>query len=207
VLDAVTGAARAADDPTCELGARLTRLASAVRRTLVEAKPPGDDDPRLCDVASVAAAVGARALGLDARVVWSPDLHYFVVVEANDRHWVVDTTADQFRTAEASRAPLLLERATLELERALDGRPSWLAIETALREARERLGDLAAGTPPRRLAPAARAALLRVRDRHLAVVAAARERAPDTDLGRVLAQHAAFVQQNVPRPVSARGRP
>ena len=78
------------------------------------------DYPRICDLVGVAGRLVFTDLGYRCHIQWTPDLHYFLQVSSPaGKLWIVDLSPSQFGWHPVSRIPLLLERVSLAIIKAL----------------------------------------------------------------------------------------
>lgn len=110
-LDTIAAAAirriekKGLDDRSLPWSLRIDGIAKAIHRELFQRFGSSAQYPRICDVAT---AVGQRVFdetGIDARSMWTRDLHHFLEVsDPTGERFVVDFTQAQFEKTPLSRA-------------------------------------------------------------------------------------------------------
>lgn len=115
---------------------RLRQVAGITQSLVQEKRAQWQDYPRVCDLVSVAGHQVFTRLGYQCVIRSTPNLHYFLrIISPKGKHWIVDLSPSQFSWHPVSRIPLLLERASLDIETALPlCSPPLLALQDLLEE-------------------------------------------------------------------------
>lgn len=138
VMDAIRQRPLTALSPINEsqIPRRLRQVADITHKMIQDKRDAWPEYPRICDLACLAGQEVFAGLGYRCQIRWTPDLHFYLLVKSKKgRAWIVDLSPSQFSWHPISRIPLLLERASLEIEDAFkrSTKPP-LDLELLLRE-------------------------------------------------------------------------
>jgi hypothetical protein len=140
---------RGLDDPALPMRLRIEGVAATIHRELFARFGATAQYPRICDVATAVGQLVFDRAGIEARSMWTRDLHHFLEVGPPGDRVVVDPTFAQFEVTPLSRLGHAIARGDLDrveaeadsvdLARLTDvERAATLGLLDALAEGRER---------------------------------------------------------------------
>jgi len=145
----------------------LDSFLSQIRNSILSDGISSDPYPRICDIAARAGFQALEGITDQIEILWTPNLHYFLRLKIkNGVTYTVDLCADQFAGHPASRIPLLLEYASLNLEEIFKKENHTRRIEAVLRGTREAIEDFLSTRSLYRASRAEQEALEAVASRH-----------------------------------------